>query len=102
MATWEIRGIFGNEYAQREAVEELKKQSGFELVVMDRRNISVRFPRRDEKAEGIVRRTVDIFHGWIESEAPLGKFDAEKAEERRKKLEKEARKRAAKAAKKAG
>ncbi len=83
---WEIRGLFGNEYALEGAVEELKKQSGIECQVLDRRNLSVRMPKRDQKLEDAVKRTFEIFHGFTESEAPLGEFDAKKAEEKAKKL----------------
>jgi len=83
---WEIRGLFGNEYAMERAVDELKKRGGFEYFVLDRRNISVRFPRRDPETEDIVKRTFEIYHGFVESEAPLGEFDAKKKAERLKKL----------------
>ncbi|MDV3276998.1 MAG: hypothetical protein LYZ69_00850 [Nitrososphaerales archaeon] len=94
---WEIRGLFGNEYAMECAVDELKKQSGFEYVVLDRRNLSVRFLRRNEKAEEMVKRTFEINHGFVESEAPLGEFDAKKETSRWKKLKEleEKKKRAA-------
>jgi hypothetical protein len=89
---WEIRGLFGNEYAMENAIEELKKHQGFEYLVLDRRNISVRFPRRNPATEGIVKRTFEIYHGFVESEAPLGEFDAKKRAEREKKLKREAEK----------
>jgi hypothetical protein len=73
---WEIRGLFGNEYAMERAVEELKKYKGFELVVLDRRNLSARMDERDEETEGIVKRIFEIHHGYVESEAPLGEYDA--------------------------
>lgn len=96
---WEIRGLFGNEFALEGAVEELKKHEGVQWAVLDRRNLSVRLARRDEKLEGVVRRTIDINHGWVESEASLGEFDAMKAEQKRKKMEQyeEKRRKAAKA-----
>jgi hypothetical protein len=83
---WEIRGLFGNEYALESALGELKKQPGLECEVLDRRNLSVRISKRDEKLEGMVKRTFDIFHGFVESEAPLGDFDAKKASAKAKKL----------------
>jgi len=86
---WEIRGLFGNEYAMEKAIDELKKHEGFEYVVLDRRNISVRFPRRNGEAEGIVKRAFEIYHGFVESEAPLGEFDEKKQAERQRKLKKE-------------
>ncbi len=90
---WEIRGLFGNEYAMEQAVEELKKHGGFEWVVLDRRNLSVRMAKRDERTEGIVKRTFEIYHGFVESEAPLGEHDA-KVEALKRKKAKEAEKKA--------
>ena len=88
-ATWEIRGLFGNEYAMEQTIEELKKHKGFEVEVLDRRNLSVRFPRRDEQAEAVVRRAIDIYHGWVEHQGPLGEYDALRMKERQKKAKKE-------------
>lgn len=90
---WEIRGLFGNEYAMEQAIEELKKHNGFEWVVLDRRNLSVRIAERDEGIEGIVKRTFEIHHGFVESEAPLGEYDAKKEAAKRKKLGQEKKKR---------
>lgn len=89
MAKWEIRGIFGNEYAMEQAIEELKKHAGFEWAVLDRRNLSVRFPDRDRETEEIVKRTLEMHHGFTEHEGPLGEWDKMKAEEKEKKLKKE-------------
>lgn len=83
---WEIRGLFGNEYALERAVDELKNYSVLQCVVLDRRNISVRLSKRNEEVEGIVRRAFEIHHGFVESEAPLGDFDAKKLAEKQKKL----------------
>lgn len=94
---WEIRGLFGNEYAMEQAVEELKNHKGFDYVVLDRRNLSVRFQSRDEPTEAIVKRTFEIYHGFVESEAPLGDFDEKKKVEKEKKLKKDAEKRSKKA-----
>lgn len=93
--TWEIRGLFGNEYAMEQAIEELKKHQGFEWVVLDRRNLSVRFAKRSSETEEIVKRTFEIYHGYVESQAPLGDYDKMKADMKRKKAEKD-KKRAAK------
>ncbi|MDG7023514.1 MAG: hypothetical protein JRN45_03205 [Nitrososphaerota archaeon] len=90
---WEIRGLFGNEYAMEQAVEELKKHKGVEWAVLDRRNISVRLQKRDRDTEEIVKRTIEIHHGFTEHEGPLGKFDRLKREEREQKLKKEEEKR---------
>ena len=87
--TWEIRGLFGNEFAMEQAIEELKKHEGFEWVVLDRRNLSVRFGRRDAETERIVKRTIEIYHGFVESEDRLGRLDARKEAARLKKLKKE-------------
>lgn len=83
---WEIRGLFGNEYALEGAMEELKKHQGLGFEKLDRRNLSVRLSKRNAETEGIVRRTFDIFHGFVESEAPLGVFDKKMAEAKQKKL----------------
>ncbi|HXW36525.1 MAG TPA: hypothetical protein VEJ36_01285 [Nitrososphaerales archaeon] len=90
---WEIRGLFGNEYALEGAAEALKSMKGLEWVVMDRRNLSVRLSRRDEKLEEAVRRTFDIYHGFVESQAPLGEFDAKKAALKVKKMKEVEKKR---------
>jgi hypothetical protein len=92
--TWEIRGLFGNEFAMEQAIEELKNHKGFEWAVLDRRNLSVRFARRDAKTEEIVKRAFEIYHGFVESEAPLGDYDAKKEAAKQKKFRKEERKRA--------
>lgn len=86
---WEIRGLFGNEYAMEQALEELKKHPGVEWEVLDRRNLSVRFRKRDRDTEEIVKRTLELHHGFTEHEGPLGEWDRMKAEEKAKKLKKE-------------
>jgi hypothetical protein len=91
--TWEIRGLFGNEYAMELTIEELKKHKGFEWAVLDRRNLSVRFGKRDAEGEGIVKRTIDIYHGYVEHEGPLGEYDRARREEREKKVRREEQKR---------
>jgi hypothetical protein len=90
---WEIRGLFGNEYAMEQAIEELKKHKGFEWAVLDRRNISVRLARRDSQTEELVKRTFEICHGFAEHEGPLGEYDRLRKEEKEKKLRKEEEKR---------
>ncbi|MDG6902269.1 MAG: hypothetical protein JRM80_09960 [Nitrososphaerota archaeon] len=90
---WEVRGLFGNEYAMEQAIEELKRHQGFEYVVLDRRNLSVRFPSRSEATEAVVKRTLEIYHGFVESEAPLGDFDKKRKAEREKKLKNDEEKR---------
>ena len=90
---WEIRGLFGNEYAMEQAIEELKKHEGYEYAVLDRRNLSVRLRIRSETTEAIVKRTFEIYHGFVESEAPLGEYDRKKKEEKEKKIKKDEEKR---------
>ena len=94
---WEIRGLFGNEYAMEKAVEELKRHKGFEWVVLDRRNLSVRMDHRNPETEGIVKRTFEICHGYVESEAPLGEYDSKKEEVKQKKVRDAEKKRMARA-----
>jgi len=95
---WEIRGLFGNEYALETAVEELKKHEGVECQVLDRRNLSVRLKGRDDSLEGIIKRAIEIAHGYVESEAPLGEFERTKQRLKEKKLKEfeEKKRRAAK------
>jgi hypothetical protein len=93
---WEIRGLFGNEYAMEQAIEELKKHKGFEWAVLDRRNLSVRFPKRDPDGEEIVKRTLEMYHGFAEHEGPLGEYDRLRLEEKQNKLKKEEKKRQSK------
>ena len=89
MATWEIRGLFGNEYAMEQAIEELKKHEGYEWTVLDRRNLSVRFSKRDAEMEEVVKRTLEMYHGFAEHEGPLGEYDRIRREEKEKKKRKE-------------
>lgn len=93
---WEIRGLFGNEYAMEQAIEELKKHQGYEWAVLDRRNLSIRFVKRDAEAEELVKRTLEMYHGFTEHEGPLGEYDRQRREAQAKKLEKEEKKRARK------
>ena len=90
---WEIRGLFGNEYAMEQAIEELKKHKGFEWTVLDRRNLSVKFAKRDPEVEEVVKRTLEMHHGFAEHEGPLGEYDRERREEKEKKAKKDEAKR---------
>jgi hypothetical protein len=90
---WEIRGLFGNEYAMEQAIEELKKHQGFEWTVLDRRNLSVRFAKRNLEIEEVVKRTLEMYHGFAEHEGPLGEYDRMRGEEQAKKAKKDAEKR---------
>ncbi len=86
---WEVRGLFGNEYAMEQAIVELKKHKGFEWEVLDRRNLSVRFETRNHETEEVVKRTFEIYHGYTEHEGPLGEYERVRKEERDKKLRKD-------------
>jgi len=92
---WEIRGLFGNEYAMEQAIEELKKHQGYQWAVLDRRNISIRFERRDAETEELVKRTLEMYHGFAEHEGPFGEYDRQRREAREKKLRSEERKKLA-------
>lgn len=98
MGTWEIRGLFGNEYAMEQVIAELKKHSGFEWEILNRRNLSVRFSRRDRGTEELVKRAFEMYHGYAEHEGPLGEYDRErqKVREEKRKKDEEKRKREAK------
>jgi len=89
---WEIRGLFGNEFAMEQAIEELKNYKGFEFAALDRRNLSIRFEKRDAETEEVVKRSLEIHHGFVESEAHLGDYDAIRTAARKKKLKKEEKK----------
>ncbi len=96
---WEVRGLFGNEYALDSAVEEIKKMErppGFEKV--DRRNLQVVLSRSDSETKKLIRNIITIAHGYIESDAPLGTYEKKmKALKAKKlKLDEEKRKRRAK------
>jgi hypothetical protein len=92
---WEIRGLFGNEFAMEQAVEELKKHKGFEWAVLDRRNLSVKFVERDAETEGSVKRAIEMCHGYVEHEGPPGQYDRikQKEQDRKRKKDEEKRKR---------
>jgi hypothetical protein len=89
MGVWEIRGLFGNEYALEQTIEELKKHKGYEFVILDRRNISIRLPKRDREVEEMVKRAFEIHHGFAEHEGPLGEYDRIRREEKEKKTKKD-------------
>lgn len=86
MADWEVRGLFGNEYALEQAVDEIRKMDKPpEFAVIDRRNLKVLVPHNDEETRKLVRNIITIAHGFVESDAPLGVFDKKVAERRDKK-----------------
>ena len=95
---WEVRGLFGNEYALEGAVEEIKKMAKVpEFMVLDRRNLKVVFSKNDPETKKLVRNIITIAHGWVESDAPLGAFDKKMAEKKAKKLKADEEKRKKKA-----
>ena len=84
---WEVRGLFGNEYAMENAIEELKRLEKVpDFKVLDRRNLQVVVQKNDSKTRDLVKNVIKIAHGFVESDAPLGQYDAKKAEQKRKKL----------------
>jgi hypothetical protein len=95
---WEVRGLFGNEYALERAVDEIKKmEKPPEFAVLDRRNLRVVLSKNDPETKNLVRNIITIAHGFVESDAPLGIFEKKKAELKAKKLKAEAEKRKRKA-----
>ena len=95
---WEVRGLFGNEYALDGAIDEIKKMQkppGFEKL--DRRNLQVVLSKSDPEAKKLVRNIITIAHGFIESDAPIGTYEKKKKELKAKKLKLEAEKRKRKA-----
>ncbi len=91
---WELRGLFGNEYALERAVDEIKKmERAPEFVVLDRRNLKVVLSKDDTDAKMLVRNIITIAHGFVESDAPLGVFDRKMAERKAKKLKADEEKR---------
>lgn len=91
---WEVRGLFGNEYALERAVEQLKKmEKAPEVAVLDRRNLKVVLSKNDPETKMLVRNIITIAHGFVESDAPLGVFDKNKAEQKAKKLKAQEEKR---------
>ena len=92
---WEIRGLFGNEYAMEQAIGELKKHQGLKWVVLDRRNLSIRLEKREPETEEMVKRTLEMCHGFAEHEGPLGEYDKQRRKALEKKLKNEERKKRA-------
>jgi len=91
---WEVRGLFGNEYALERAVDEIKKmEKAPEFSVLDRRNLKVVLSRNDIETKEVVRNIITIAHGFVESDAPLGAYDKKRAETKAKKLKDEEAKR---------
>jgi hypothetical protein len=92
MKPWEIRCLFGNEYALDMAFVALKKNGIEDVLKLDRRYISIRFGKRDKEREELAKRIVEMNHGFVESEAPLGEYDRKVMEAKIKKLKREEKK----------
>ena len=91
---WELRGLFGNEYALERAVDEIKRMDKApEFKVIDRRNLQVVLSKSDTEKKRLVRNIITIAHGFVESDAPLGTLDKKRAEQKAKKLKAEEQKR---------
>ena len=88
-ADWEIRGLFGSEYALEDAVEELKKLPKVpEFKVLDRRNLQVIMRKNDTKTRDVVKRIITIAHGFVESDAGKGVYDKERENEKAERIKK--------------
>lgn len=84
---WEVRGLFGNEFAMESAIEGLRKLEKIpDFKVLDRRNLQVVLNKNDSRGRELVKNVIKIAHGYVESDAPLGQYDAKKAETKRKKM----------------
>ena len=84
---WEVRGIFGNEYALEGAVDELKKLDKVpDFKVLDRRNLQVLVTKSDTQTRELVKKVIMIAHGYVEADGPLGHYDAKRAEIKRRKM----------------
>jgi len=84
---WEVRGLFGNEYAMESAIDGLKKLEKVpDFKVLDRRNPQVVLDKKDSKTRDLVKNVIKIAHGYVEADAPFGQYDTKKAEAKRKKL----------------
>jgi len=96
---WEVRGLFGNEYALEQAVGAIQRmEKPPEFTVLDRRNLKVLLSKNDAETKMLVRNIITIAHGFVESDAPRGEFDKKTAERKAKKLKDEAEKKKRKAA----
>ena len=85
---WEVRGLFGNEYAMENAIEELRKLENVpDFKVLDRRNLQVVVSKNDTQTRDLVKNVITIAHGYVEADAPLGQYDAKRAEVKRKKMQ---------------
>jgi hypothetical protein len=95
---WEVRGLFGSEFALDHAVEEIQKmQRPPTFEKLDRRNLQVVLSKGDPETKKLVRNIITIAHGFIESDAPLGTLEKKKAEIKAQRLKKDAEKKKLKA-----
>lgn len=83
---WEVRGLFGNEYAMEGAVEEIKKLEDVRYRVLDRRNLQVLLGHDDEEKKALVKNIIKIAKGHIDGDAPLGELDRQREKHRLEKL----------------
>ena len=84
---WEVRGLFGNEFAMESALDELKRLEKVpEFKILDRRNLQVILNKDDEAGRKLVKNIIKIAHGYVESDAPLGAYDKKRAEIKAKKM----------------
>lgn len=84
---WEVRGLFGNEVAMEDAIAGLKKLDKVpEFRILDRRNLQVIVSKSDAKNRELVKNVIKIAHGFVEADAPIGQYDAKRAEIKRKKM----------------
>jgi hypothetical protein len=93
MGMWEIIGLFGNEYALDNTIEDLKENGIDNVVKLDRRYISVRFEKRNKEMEEKAKRIIEFNHGFIEAEAHLGEYDKQLRKAKIEKVKKEEKKR---------
>ncbi len=83
---WELRGLFGNEYAMEKAVDEIKKLKDVRYEMLDRRNLKVLLRRGDESTKALVKNIIKIAHGYVEGEGVPGEIDRKKEKSRLEKM----------------
>lgn len=90
---WEVRGLFGNEYAMETAVEEIKRLKDVQYKMLDRRNLQVVVRKSDEGTKALIRNIIKIAHGYVEGEGAPGEIDREKEKRRIEKMKESEEKR---------
>lgn len=90
---WEVRGLFGNEYAMENAVEEIKKLKDVQYKMLDRRNLQVVLRQNDESTKALIKNIIKIAHGYVEGEGAPGEIDKEKQKRRLEKIKEDEEKR---------